>query len=105
MRIELDLTEEELDWLQAKAAADYIKFGTHGSLSLKITRAIERAESFVVTADDMRNGLDIDGNEPVVCAGCNGTGEQVIPVVSEDGTDMTYRRNCYYCSGTGKEWV
>ena len=93
MRIELDLTDNESDWLQAQAAQEAIHTGDSSFLD-RVTRAIERAESFV---DD-----DDSGDEMAVCAGCNGARE-VLSHFASDG--MAYYMQCYRCSGTGKEWV
>ncbi len=92
MRIELDLTDNEIDWLQAQAAQEAIHTGNSSFLD-RVTRAIERAESFV---DD-----DNSGNKQVECEGCGGIG--IISYHNRKGVAL--ETTCFYCSGTGKEYV
>jgi DnaJ-class molecular chaperone len=87
MRIELDLNDEEMNYFRDRT------YSLNSGLFAKITRAIERAESFV---DD-----DDSGNAQVDCAGCDGVGS----LNNLNRNNVILTTTCFHCGGTGKEYV
>ncbi len=86
--ITLTLTREEADSLKAGA----VWFGV-GNVNSKLTRAIERAESFVDDNDD-------DDEMPMTqidCRGCGGSGNRSHKEKRVTLADFM----CFTCGGTG----